>query len=88
MVNAPLRSGPTRPDPAERAPRPRRKVPLTLVAVAAAVGLTVPIGIGIVDALPDWGSALTPQTVDRSPAPGTTAARSTSARTEARAGRT
>lgn len=75
MVNALLRSGANRTDPAERSPRARRKVPLKLVAAAAAVGLAVPVGIGIVDAVPDWGSALTPQTVDRSPAPLLTALR-------------
>ena len=75
MANALLRSGTTPPDSGERSPRPRRKVPLKLVAAAAAAGLALPIGFGIVDALPDWGSALTPQTVDRSPAPLLTALR-------------
>src|SRR5688500_13444118 len=74
-AHALLRSGPTPPASGERSPRPRRTVPLKLVAAAAAAGLALPIGFGIVDALPDWGSALTPQTVDRSPAPLLTALR-------------
>lgn len=53
----------------------RRSVPRTLVAAAAAVGLAVPIGIGVAGSLPDWSSPLAPQTVDRSAAPLLTALR-------------
>jgi hypothetical protein len=75
MVDSLLRTGATPPDSGERSRRPRRKVPLKLVAAAAAFGLAIPVGVGLVDALPDWGSGLTPQTVDRSPAPLLTALR-------------
>ncbi len=75
MVTSLLRTGTTPPDSGERPRRPRQKVPLKLVAAAAALGLALPVGFGIVNALPDWDSALSPQTVDRSPAPLLTALR-------------
>jgi hypothetical protein len=74
MANTLLRDGTTPDDSEQRPARPRRKVPLKLVAAAAAVGLAVPVGLGIAGSLPDWGS-FEQQTVDRSAAPLLTALR-------------
>jgi hypothetical protein len=77
MANTLLRNGTTQTDAQARPARPRRKVPVKLVAVAAALGLAVPVGLGIAGSLPDWGG-FEQETVDRSAAPLLTALRDVS----------
>jgi hypothetical protein len=54
---------------AGRRTAPRRRVPVRLVAAAAALALLVPAGLGLRDWVAGWGNPLEPEVVDRSTTP-------------------
>ena len=54
---------------AGRPGRPRRRVPVRLVAAGAGLALLVPAGLGLRDWVAGWGNPMEPEVVDRSTAP-------------------
>ena len=57
-------------DAAASSPRPRRRrVPLRLIAAGAGVAVAVPLVSAVGDWISGWADPLTPEVVDRSPAP-------------------
>lgn len=52
-----------------RRPRPRRRVPVRLLAAGAAVAVLLPAGLGVREWVAGWGNPLEPEVVDRSTAP-------------------